>query len=91
MPKYLIERQFLIPVYHHLVVEADTPEEACGEAIERDDWSDAIDNYESARATTITAIREVTDEEKLQDLGLSGFVCETGAELIEVPEHFANE
>jgi hypothetical protein len=60
MPKYVIERQFLIPVYQHLVVEADTPEEACGEAIERD-WDDAVDDYESARETTITAIKRIPD------------------------------
>jgi hypothetical protein len=35
MPKYVIERQYLLPVYQRLVVEADTPEAACGEAIER--------------------------------------------------------
>jgi hypothetical protein len=61
MPKHVIERQFLLPVYQRLVVEADTPEEARGEAIEREDWDDAVDDYVSARATTITAIKRIPE------------------------------
>jgi hypothetical protein len=61
MPRYVIEREFLIPVYQRLVVEADTLEEACSEAVEREDWDDAVDDYESARATTIVAIKLIPD------------------------------
>jgi hypothetical protein len=29
MPKFVIERQYLVPMYQHIFVEADTFEEAC--------------------------------------------------------------
>ena len=29
MPKYVIERQYLVPMYQHMVVEAENLEEAC--------------------------------------------------------------
>ena len=29
MPKFVIERQYLVPMYQHVVVEADTLEDAC--------------------------------------------------------------
>jgi hypothetical protein len=34
MPKYVVERQYLLPVYQRLVVEADTVEAACEKAID---------------------------------------------------------
>ena len=106
MPKYVIERQYLIPVYQHLVVEADTPEEACSEAIEREDWADAVDNYESARATRIVAIKLIPDGIDPADLdfdpadpatqntkSLSGFLYGGDASTIhsDVPEPYSKE
>ena len=38
MPKYVVERQYLLPVYQRLVIEADTVEEAC-EGRRRGDWA----------------------------------------------------
>jgi hypothetical protein len=39
MPKFVIERQYLVPMYQHIVVEAETLEEACVKAISDDiDW-----------------------------------------------------
>jgi hypothetical protein len=87
MPKYVIERQFLIPVYH-------------------DDWSDAIDDYESARATTITAIKRIPDRIDPADLNfdpadpatqntksLSGFLYggDTSTIHSDVPEPYSKE
>jgi hypothetical protein len=39
MPKYVIERQDLVPMYQHIVVEAENLEEACKKGISDDtDW-----------------------------------------------------
>jgi hypothetical protein len=57
MPKYVVERQYLLPVYQRLVnllpvyqrlvIEADTVEEACEKAIDHDDWEDAVEDVSS--------------------------------------------
>jgi hypothetical protein len=106
MPKYVIERQYLIPVYQRLVVEADTPEEACGEAVGREDWDDAVDDYESARATTISAIKRIPERIDPAELdfdpddpatqntkALAGFLYggDTSTIHSDVPERYSRE
>jgi hypothetical protein len=60
MPKYVIERQYLVPMYQHIVVEAETLEAACKKAISDDiDWGSQEMDCDSARATTITAAKIV--------------------------------
>lgn len=58
MTFYTVERQYMVPVYQHLVVEADSVEEACRKAIECDDWSTSKQDDDGARPTHVTAIRE---------------------------------
>ena len=54
MPKFVIERQYLVPMYQHIVVEAETLEAACKQAISDDiDWDTQEMDCENARATTI--------------------------------------
>ena len=39
MPKFVIERQYLVPMFQHIVVEVDTFDEACKLAVSDDiDW-----------------------------------------------------
>lgn len=39
MPKFVIERQYLVPMYQHIIVEAENLEEACKKGISDDiDW-----------------------------------------------------
>jgi hypothetical protein len=39
MPTFVIERQYLVPMYQHIVVEAETLEDACQKGISDDiDW-----------------------------------------------------
>jgi hypothetical protein len=39
MPRFVIERQYLLPMYQHIVVEAQNLEEACKKGISDDiDW-----------------------------------------------------
>ena len=62
MPKFAIERQYLVPMYQHIVVEAETLEEACKKAISDDtDWDTQEMDCDSARATTITAAKVVPE------------------------------
>jgi hypothetical protein len=67
--KYAIERQYLLPVYQHLVIEAETAEEACRKALEHDDWDGAAEDADGARETVITALRPIPEEEEIEDLG----------------------
>jgi hypothetical protein len=39
MPKFVMDRQYLVPMYQHIVVEAENLEEACKKVISDDiDW-----------------------------------------------------
>jgi hypothetical protein len=62
MSKYVIERQYLVPMYQHIVVEAETLEEACKKGISDDvDWGTQEMDCDSARATTITAAKIIPE------------------------------
>ena len=55
MPKFVIERQYLVPMYQHIVVEAETLEKACETAASDDiAWDSQEMDSDKARATTIT-------------------------------------
>lgn len=54
MPTFTIERRYLVPVYQHVTIEADTPEEAMAKALELDDWSNSRTDDENAGPTFIT-------------------------------------
>jgi len=62
MPKFVIERQYFMPVYQRLIIEADDAEDACQQAVEHDDWQSAVDDGEGSTGTTINAIKQVPDE-----------------------------
>lgn len=55
MPKFVIERQYLVPMYQHIVVEAENLDEACKRGISDDiDWDTQEMDSDNARKTTIT-------------------------------------
>jgi hypothetical protein len=63
MPQFVIERQYLIPMYQHIVVEAENLEAACKKGLSDDiDWNTQEMDCDSARATTITAAKIVPEE-----------------------------
>ena len=41
MPKFVIERQYLLPIYQRLIIDAPDITTACQEAVEDDDWESA--------------------------------------------------
>jgi hypothetical protein len=50
MPKFVIERQYLVPMYQHIIVEAETLEEACNKGVIDDiDW-DTQENGQRQRS-----------------------------------------
>jgi hypothetical protein len=60
MPKFVIERQYLVPMYQHVVVEAETLEEACEKGISDDiDWDTQEMDCDGARKTTLTFVKEI--------------------------------
>ena len=62
MPKFVIERQYLVPMYQHIVIEAEHLEEACKKGISDDiDWDTQEMDSDGARRTTITSIKVVPD------------------------------
>jgi hypothetical protein len=62
MPKFVIERQYLVPMSQHIVVEAETLEEVCKKGISDDiDWDSQEMDCDSARATTITEAKIVPE------------------------------
>jgi len=104
MPKYVVERQYLLPVYQHLVIEADTIEEACEKAIDHNDWEDAVDDGNGARPTTINAVKRIPDNVNVAHLdfdpedptsqntySLGRFLYEGDTSTIhsDIPVHFA--
>jgi hypothetical protein len=61
MPKYVIERQYLLPIYQRLIIDAPDIATACQEAVENDDWESAEEDGDGSGATTINAAREIPE------------------------------
>ena len=104
MLKYVVERQYLLPMYQRLLIEADTVGEACEKAIDHDDWDDAVEDGDGARATSINAVKCIPANVNVADLdfdpqdptsqntySLGSFLYEGDTSTIhsDVPVHFA--
>ena len=95
MPRYIIERQHLLPVYQHLTIEAPDLDTACREALDdsEHDWEDAQEDYESSRPTTIVSAVEIASEEEWviatrSQYERSGLMYDGRHQLIEIPAAF---
>jgi hypothetical protein len=63
MPKFVVERQYLVPMYQHIVVEAENLDAACEKAISDDiDWDSQEMDSDGARKTTLTFAKIVPEE-----------------------------
>ena len=101
MPRYVIERQFLVPVYEHILVEAPNLEAACREALDdsAQPWGDDSKlDWDSSRATTIAQAVELPGtlhpelrSETAEGCDLSLLVYDSGLELLPIPAEFARE
>jgi len=95
MARYIIERQYLLPVYQHVALEAPDLESACREALddEEHDWEDAQKDYESPRPTTIVSATEIASEAEWATATKSqhersGLMYDVRHKLIEIPRQF---
>ena len=61
MPRFVIERQYLLPIYQRLIIDAPNITTACQEAVEDDDWESAEEDGDGSGATTINAAREIPE------------------------------
>jgi hypothetical protein len=62
MPKFVIERQYLVPMYQHIVLEAENLEEACKKGMSDDiEWDSQEMDCDNARGSTITEVKIVPD------------------------------
>jgi hypothetical protein len=97
MPKFVIERQYLVPMYQHIVVEAENLEKACEMAVTDDiDWDTQEMDSDNARKTTITNAKLIPEDkfnpdpgagilfdrvERPRGYGLAAFLYENEAEM----------
>ena len=95
MPRYIIERQYLLPVYQHLAVEAPDLDTACRDALDdgEHDWEDAQEDYESSRPATIISAVEIASQEEWviatkSQYERSGLMYDGRHQLIEIPAEF---
>jgi hypothetical protein len=95
MPCYIIERQYLLPVYQHLALEAPDLEAACREALDdsEHDWKDAQEDYESSRPTVIVSAIEIASEGEWAAASKSaaersGLMYDGRHKFIEIPDQF---
>ena len=98
MPRYIIERQYLLPVYQHLAIEAPDLDTACREALDdgEHDWENAQEDYESSRPATIVSAIEIAGEEQWaianeSQYERSGLMYDGSRELIEIRPAFSEK
>ena len=87
MPRYVIERQYLVPVYEHILVEAPDFETACRRALDEIDqpWGSGIEtDYEGARPTTIERAVELSAEVDLEVNALADLLYTAGLEPLDI-------
>ena len=100
MPRYVIERQFLVPMYEHRFVEASSLEEACRRAVDdyAEPWGEdgAKADYDSACPTTIEQAVEIPEDlfpnlrsrADADNYDLSLVLYDSGLDLLSIPDEF---
>jgi hypothetical protein len=102
MPRYVISRQYLVPIYEHICIEAPSLEDACRQAVDDADqpWGDdAQIDFDTARATTIAEAVEIPHdifpELRSTEDGdrhmLSHVLYDAGLPLLSIPDEFADD
>jgi hypothetical protein len=98
MPKFVIERQYLLPIYQRLIIDAPDIATACQEAVEHDDWESAEEDADGSGATTISAAREIPEGliEQIErgDIHSDSFLWEEQPAYgprLEIPAKFTDE
>jgi len=89
MPKYAIERQYLVPVYQHVLIDAPDLDAACRQALDHDDWDSSETDYDNSRETTIAQAVEIPPDFDLEQRSPSECVYTAGLEQLAIPARFA--
>jgi hypothetical protein len=95
MPRYVIERQYLLPVYEQLLIEAPNLDAACREALDETahPWGrDAKEDFDNARPVTITEAVELPEAQVGQEAehtGLGYLLYHSGLDPLPIPAEFA--
>jgi hypothetical protein len=88
MPTFIIERQYLLPVYQHIVVDAPDLASACRQAIESDDLEGQKEDYDTCGPTTVNLVMQLPDGYDLgQPIG-NVLYHEDSVPLLDVPAEF---
>jgi hypothetical protein len=100
MPRYVIERQYLLPVYEQLLIEAPNLDAACREALDEDahPWSEnAEEDFDTASPVIVARAVELpeqlpfgfgqNDDSNLISLGNA--LYNAGLEPLPIPAEFA--
>ena len=101
MPRYVIERQYLVPMFEHILVEAPSFDAACREAIDEfvQPWGDNVaPDFDNARAVTITEavaipenlFPELRSREDEDHHILSYTLYDAGLPLLQIPAEFTD-
>ncbi|PZU83436.1 MAG: hypothetical protein DI527_23985 [Chelatococcus sp.] len=61
MPVYTVETTYHLPVYRQRNYVADTPEEACGLAVDDEGWEDGEEDVDTSGETYVTGLWEGAD------------------------------
>ena len=100
MPRYVIERQYLVPMYEHIFVESTSLEGACRQALDEhaQPWGDDSElDFDNARPVTITEavelpetiLPELRSSEDADRCVLSEALYGSGLDLLSIPHEFA--
>jgi hypothetical protein len=86
MPRYIIERAYLMPVYKQFIVEAPDLETACRDAMDEQkyDWDGQVDDPESSRPHHLTRIVRLAEGE-VSDLAA---LYDGNHEPLDIPREF---
>jgi hypothetical protein len=87
MPRYVVERTYLMPVYKQFIVKAPDLETACRDAMDEGkyDWDGQVDDPESSRPHHLTRIVQLGESE---DPNI-GALYDGNHDPLDIPREFA--
>src|SRR5579884_631883 len=88
MPIYAITREYQLPIYQHVIVEAPDFATACCKAIEHDDWQSSNEDYDDCGPTYLTAAVCVPEHRAGED---PGSLLYSDLPALDIPAEFADE
>jgi hypothetical protein len=102
MPRYVIERQYLLPVYEQLFIEAPNLDAACREALDEDahPWSEnAEKDFDTAGPVIVTRAVELPElspfgfgeNEDPNLISLGNALYNAGLDTLPIPAEFAGD